>query len=179
LAISKEKKKELVASYAEKFGRSKAILAADYRGLSVAQIGKLRNELRGQACEFLVAKNTLARLALEEAKLPALDGLSEGPTAVGICYEDAAAPAKTLADLAADLDEIFQLKGGLLRGKAISAADIVALSKLPSREVLLAQLLGNMQAPVGGLARTLQGVIQGFANVVNARKDQLEQGEAA
>jgi large subunit ribosomal protein L10 len=178
LAISKEKKKELVAAYSEKFARSRAILGADYRGVTVAEISDLRNELRKQDCEFLVTKNTLAKLALKEADLPVPKSLLDGPTAMGVCYQDVAAPAKILADFAKEADS-FSLKGGLLAKAEMSPEDIVMLSELPPREVMLSQLLGNMQAPVGGLARTLSGVVQGFANVMNARIDQLEKAEAA
>ena len=178
MAISKEKKRELVASYSEKFARSRAVLGADYRGLSVAEISNLRNELRKQDCEFLVMKNRLAKLAFKEADLPIPEALLEGPTAVGVCYQDVVAPAKILANFAKEADGL-SLKGGLLARTEMSPEDMILLSKLPSREVVLSQLFGNMQAPVSGLARTLRGIVQGFANVINARSDQLEKAEAA
>jgi len=173
MAISKEKKERLVSDYQEKFSRSKAILGADYRGLTVVQMGGLRNELRSQGCEFLVAKNTLIKLALERAGLPVPESLLEGPTAIGVCYQDIVVPAKTLANYAKEMEQ-FSLKGGVLGRSRIGPEDVVTLSNLPSREVLVAQLLGGMQAPMGSLVGTLNRVIQGLANVLNARAGQLK-----
>ena len=177
MAISKEKKQELVAGYSEKFARSRAILAADYRGLTVADISALRNKLREQDCEFMVVKNTLAKLALQEASLPVPQAFLEGPTAVGVCYQEVVAPAKTLTSLANEV-EVFSIKGGILGRSEIDPEDIVVLSQLPSMELLLSRLMGQMQAPVGTFVRGLNGIVQGLANVFSARIDQLEGAKA-
>lgn len=172
MAISKEKKEKLVAEYADRLARSEAVIFADYRGLSVKNMEKLRRQLWDSESVFQVIKNTLLRRALQDAGLSVPEEALIGPTAVGYCFEDVATVVKTLADFAKDTG-ILTFKGGVLGTKFIAAEDVEALAHLPSREELLARVVGGVQAPIRGLVNVLAGTIRGLVNVLQARADQL------
>jgi len=176
LAISQDKKQQLLADYVEKLSRSQAVILANYQGLSVARISELRKRLRpvGSGCQ--VIKNTLLRLALQEAKLTGLDDLLEGPTAISYCYQDAQPVAQMLVEFTRE-GSPFALKGGLLGRRPLTADDISRLANLPSREVLLAQVLAGFQAPMRGLVRVLNGPMRGLITVLKARADQMAPAE--
>lgn len=173
MAVSRRKKEELVAEYTDRLSRSTAIILTDYRGLRTAEMNRLRNQLREVGTGYHVTKNRLVRLALKESGLPSLEGLLEGPTAIGFCYQEVPLAAKALMDFASEF-ETFSIKGGLLDGKFIDAGRIEALATLPPREVLLAQALAGMRAPISGLVGVLSGTLRGLLNVLRARADQLE-----
>lgn len=173
MAISRRKKEELVAEYTEKLSQSTAIILTDYRGLRTVEMNRLRNELREVGADYHVTKNTLVKLALEESGLPPLGDLLEGPTAIGFCYQEVPTAAKALMDFASEFETFF-IKGGLLDGKFIDARRIEALATLPPREVLLAQALAGMKAPISGLIGVLNGTLRGLLNVLKARAKQLE-----
>lgn len=173
MAISKEKKQELVKSYTEEFSRSRAAFLTDYRGLSVAEINQLRNEMREVGSGYHVVKNRLVKLALREAGLPVPEELLRGPTAIGFCYEDVIAPAKILTEYAKE-SKVLTIKGGILGEKVIDVQVISSLADLPSRDVLLAQLLSGIQSPIAGLVNVLSGTLRGLVTVLKARADQME-----
>ena len=173
MAISREKKEELVADLIAKFSRSKAAILTDYRGLSVAEISQLRNKMREVKSGYHVVKNRLTKLAMERAGLPVPESLLIGPTAICFCYEDVVAPAKVLVEFAKE-SKILSIKGGLLSGKLVTAEDISALAALPSRETLLAQVIAGMQAPLAGLVNVLSGPMRALIYVLQARARQLE-----
>jgi len=173
LAISKEKKEEIVADLIAKFSRSKAAILTDYRGLTVVEISQLRNQMREVKSGYHVVKNRLTKLAIEEAGLPVPESLLTGPTAIGFCYEDAVAPAKVLMEFAKE-SKVLSIKGGLLGGKVITADDVLALAALPSRETLLAQVIAGMQAPLAGLVNVLKGPTRALIYILQARAKQLE-----
>jgi large subunit ribosomal protein L10 len=177
LAISKEKKQELVKSYTEELSRSQAVILTDYRGLPVTELNQLRNKMREAESGYHVVKNRLAKLALKEAGLPVLEELLQGPTAIGFCYEDVVAPAKVLTDYAKE-SKVLTIKGGILGERVIDVQAISALADLPPRDVLLAQLLSNIQSPMTGLVNVLNGTLRGLVNVLKAHADQLEAGNA-
>lgn len=176
MAISKDKKRQLVADYAEKLRRTQAVILANYQGLDVAQMSELRNRLRtvGTGCQ--VIKNTLLGLALEEAELPAMDPLLEGPTAISFCYQDVQPVAQVLVQLTREASP-FTLKGGLLGHRLLTAEDINRLANLPSREILLSQILTAFQSPARGLVSVLSGPMRGLITVLRARADQLAPAE--
>jgi len=176
LAISKAKKEELVADYAERLRRSQAVILTDYRGLSVADIQSLRKRLRELDTGYQVAKNTLLRLALQEAGLPAVDHLLEGPTAIGFCYREVTPVARAVVEFSRE-KESFVIKGGLVGRQTLGPAEVAALADLPSREVLLAHLLGAFQAPIAGLLRVFNGPLQGLMTVLKGRMEQLAPAE--
>jgi large subunit ribosomal protein L10 len=173
LAITREKKSELVSEYTEKLQRSQAVIVAEYRGLTTKQLQDLRRELRANGSEMVVAKNTLIALALVEAGMPAPDKLFKGPTAFTFCYTDVAAPAKSLNKWARD-SKVLVVKGGLLGNSVFDASGVTQLAELPGREQLLSQVVGVLQAPISGFVNVLAGTLRGLVNLLNARVDQME-----
>lgn len=174
MAITREKKQAMVADYAEKLRRSQAVIVTEYRGLTHKQLEALRRELRGCSSELLVSKNTLMRRALSEVGLPAPDALLSGPTAMMFCYDELAAPAKVLSKFARDT-KVMVLRGGMIGQSVFDAAGVQALTELPGKDQLRAQVVGALQAPISGLVNVLAGPLRGFLNVLNARIGQMEQ----
>ena len=177
MAITKERKRELIDSYVETLSQSEGVIMTNYRGLTVSQLETLRNQLREINTSYHVIKNTLLELALEQAGLPVADEILAGPVAAGFCQSDLPAVAKTLMDFAKEF-EVFEIKGGLLGDKVMDLESIKALASLPPREVLLAQVVGGFQAPISGLVSALGGILRGLVYVLQARKEQLESGSA-
>lgn len=153
-----EEKAQVVAEIKEKLQSSSGVVLADYRGLTVSQVTQLRSQLREAGVEYRVLKNTMVRRAAHEVGIEGLDSFLEGPTAVAFSV-DPVAPAKVLADFAKTTKN-FAIKAGVVEGKVVDQAGIIALASLPSREVLLAQVLRGMQAPLTGMANVLQGPIR-------------------
>jgi large subunit ribosomal protein L10 len=174
LAITREKKEAIVAVYGEKIRRSQALLVTEYRGLKVKQLEALRRELRGCDSELVVSKNTLFARALANAGMPVPESLLTGPTAVTFCFGELAAPAKALSKWAKDT-KILVLRGGMVGGSVFDGAGVEAVSLLPGRDQLRAQVVGALQAPIAGLVNVLAGPVRGFLTVLNARIGQLEQ----
>jgi len=177
LAISREKKQELVKNYVEEFSRSQAAILTDYRGLSVTELNRLRNKMREAGSGYHVVKNRLIKLALREVGLPVPEELLQGPTAIGYCYEDVIAPAKVLTEYTKE-SKTLAIKGGILGDRVVDVKVISSLADLPPRDVLLAQLLSGVQSPMAGLVNVLSGTLRGLVTVLKARADQLEAGSA-
>jgi large subunit ribosomal protein L10 len=178
LAITREKKEQLVAQYVENISRSKAVFVTDYRGLTVANIQALRAKTREAQGGYLVVKNTLARLALQRAGLPVPEEMLTGPVGIGFAYGDIAAMAKLLGDQARDT-KILQVKGGIVDGRILNTAQIGTLADLPPREVIMAQLLGLIQQPGSRVAGILNAAGNKLAATVKAYAEKLEQSAAA
>ena len=155
----------------DKLAGADAALLTEYRGLTVKQLADLRRQLRPTGAEYKVYKNTLVRFAAREVVDDQLDSLLTGPTAITFVRGDAAAVAKTLRDFART-NQALVLKGGLLGAKVVSAKDVEALAELPSRDVLLAQLAGALQAPLTKLAGLLQALPRNFAYGLSALIEQ-------
>jgi large subunit ribosomal protein L10 len=168
--VNRDNKAQLVSELAQKLASAKAAFLADYRGLNVEQLNKLRGELRGAGAEYQVVKNTLLRLASKGTGSECLDPYLAGPTAIAIASADPVAPAKVLAEFA-KANAKFELKGGALDGKALSVADIQALAELPSREVLLAKLLGSLNAPASNFVGVLAAIPRSLVQVLAAIQD--------
>jgi len=177
LAITRQKKEELLREYGERLGRAQVMIWSRYSGLTVAQVTALRTGLRQAGAEGVVVKNTLIRRALEEAELPIDQAVMDGPCVVTFVYDDIAPAAKVVTDFARANADQFVVQGGIIGDQIATAAQITSLTTLPSREVLLGQVVGGIQAPISGFVNVLAGVIRSFANVLNARKDQLEGSE--
>jgi large subunit ribosomal protein L10 len=173
LAISKEKKEAIITDLTEKFSRSQAIILTDYRGLSVAEISRLRHQLREMTTGYHVVKNRLVKLALAKAGLPVPEDLLQGPTAMAFCYEDVAASAKAVMDFARE-SRILTIKGGVLSDRVITTKQVSALATLPSVDVLRAQVLAGIQSPMAGLLDVLSGPLRQLVYVLQARAQQLE-----
>lgn len=155
MAITREKKTELVDEYVEHLRNSHAVLLTDYRGTTVQQIQKLRRQLRQQDTIVQVAKNTLLKRALREAGMPVPDDLLAGPTAIVYLPEDVASSSKLFFDSLKEADKIV-VKGAILEGQILDAEGARKLRDLPTRASVLAQLLGVIQAPASELLRTLE-----------------------
>jgi large subunit ribosomal protein L10 len=173
LAINRKKKETLVSGYTEKLQRSQAMIVTEYRGLTHKQLEGLRRDLRGCESELAVSKNTLLARALREVGQPVPEALLTGPTAVVFCYNEIAAPAKVLTKFAKD-SKIMVLRGGMVGPSVFDASGVQALTELPSKDQLRAQVVGTLQAPIVGLVNVLSGTLRGFLNVLNARSEQLE-----
>jgi large subunit ribosomal protein L10 len=176
--VNREEKATAVAEIAEQIQGSEAVFAVDYRGITVAQIKELRTKLRDSDATFRVVKNTLTERAADQADAEALKSLLEGPTALTFVRGDAAAAAKTIADFQRSTGgELLPFKGGLMEGNALDAAQITAISKLPSRQVLYGQLVGVVASPITGLARSLNGLVSGLAIALGGVLEKKESGE--
>ncbi|TMG61551.1 MAG: 50S ribosomal protein L10 [Chloroflexi bacterium] len=170
----KEQKAEQVDLLTEKLKKAKVAVLTDYRGLTVGQIQDLRGKLRTGDVEYRVVKNTLARRAAEAAGVPALQKELEGPVAIAFGYDDLATPAKLINEWVRTSRLKLDVKGGLVEGRVFSPDQVKQLADLPSREVLLAQLLGTLQTPVGQLVAIMQTPHQQLLGVLNAYKTKLE-----
>lgn len=178
LAITREKKEEIVTRYVEALSRSKAVFLTDYRGLSVANIQALRAKLREAQGGYMVVKNTLVQIALEKAGWPVPEELLTGPIAISLAYGDVAAVAKLLMEYARET-KILQVKGGIVEGKVLDAAQVGTVADLPPREVLVAQLLGLIQQPGARLAGVLNATGSKLAATIKAYVDKLESAPGA
>lgn len=168
--MNRNSKQEVVAELNGKMNAATATFVADYRGLTVDQVNDLRGKLREADVEYLVVKNTLLKLAIKDTGNACLEEFLSGPTAIAIAGDDPVAPAKVLSDFAKGHDK-FELKGGSLDGKALDIAAIKALSDLPSREVLLAKMLGSINAPVSNFVGVLAAVPRSLVQVLVAVQD--------
>lgn len=171
--MARPEKVRMVEEIADRLKRSQAVVLTDYRGLDVKAITELRAKLREAGAELKVVKNTLTRLAAQSVEIEGLDPYLEGPTAAAFSYSDAVAAAKVISDFAKAHDAL-QVKAGVLNGKVISAEEVVALAKLPSREELVAKVLWGLQSPIAGLVNVLNGPVRGLVYALEAIRKQKE-----
>lgn len=153
-----EQKKQVVADLIELLKSAQAGVLVNYRGITVEQDTQLRNKLREAGVEYKVVKNTLTRFAANEVGYQELDEQLNGPTALAISTTDPVAPAKVLSDFAKDVEAI-EIKAGFLDGKVISLDEIKTLASTPSRDVLIAKIMGSLNSPISKLVRTLQALV--------------------
>jgi len=171
--LNKDNKQELVTEMHERLGRAKAVFLADFRGMDVGKATTLRNELRSASVEYKVFKNTLLERASQGTDMECLSPYLTGPTAIAISYDDPVGAAKVLSKFAKDPQGKFVLKVGVLSGKLLDVKQIQALAELPSREVLLAKMLGSMQAPATnfvGVLAALPGSLVRALDAIRAQK---------
>ncbi len=172
MAVTKQKKEEVLQDLLDKFSRSKAVVFADYRGLDVASISEIRAELRKNDSEMKVAKKTLIKLAAKKDFGDLSDEIMQGPVVATFSYEDALSGVQVLFKFSKKNDKL-KLLGGIIDGKIVDADVIMKYAKLPSREELLAKLIGSMNAPVSGFVGIGNSLISGIVRVLNAYKDTL------
>lgn len=161
-----KQKQEVVKELTERIRESKGIVLADYRGLTVEQDTELRVALRKAGVDYRVVKNTLTRFAMKENGLDAIDTHLNGPTAIAMSG-DPVAPAKVLAEYSKKYEKL-ELKAGVVEGRIIDVDGVKALADLPSREVLVAKVLGGFNAPITGFVNVLNGNIRGLVVALNA-----------
>ncbi len=177
--MNRDEKAAVIDRIAGELTESQAVFAVDYRGITVKQIAELRARLRDADASFSVVKNSLTERAADKAGAEGLKSSLQGPTALTFVRGDAAAAARALSE-AQRTTQFLAFKGGLMDGQAVSAEDITAISRLPSREVLYGQLVGVIASPISGLVRTLNALIAGVAIQLQAIHDQgLVGGSAA
>ena len=164
-------KEQLVVELKEKIGGAKALYYTDFTGLNVKSMTELRRRLRKQGVEYVVIKNTLALRAVNESGL--VGERLKGPTGI-VVAKDPVAAAKVITDFAKENDKRPAVKGGMFDGKSVNAAQVAKLANMPSREQMLSQLGGYMQAPMSGMVTAMNSLLSNFAGVVEALKAQRE-----
>jgi large subunit ribosomal protein L10 len=167
LAITKQRKDQLVSEYVELIEQSRAIFLADYMGLSVKEMETLRDKVREANGQMSVTKNTLLRIALEQSERDIPEDLLIGQTATGFALGEAPALAKILVEQAKANDKLT-LRGAIVGNQILSAAEVEALSKLPSLEQLRAQIIGLIGTPAQGIASALSNGVRQVVNVLDA-----------
>ena len=158
-----KQKEEEVSKLAEKLKEAKIILLTDYRGINVADVTKLRADLRNTSSEYKVIKNNIIKRALDANGESGLDDLLEGPTAIVIGTEDYLEPSKVIYNFSKN-NEFYKIKGGIIEGKVMTAEEIITLAKLPSRQELMAKLAGALLGNITKLAVALDAVREQKAN---------------
>jgi large subunit ribosomal protein L10 len=177
--MARPEKVEQVDLLAEKLRNAKVAVLTDYRGLSVGQLQDLRGRLRSQEVEYRVVKNTLARRAAAEAGHDEFQDLLKGPVAIAFGYSDLGAPARVLGEFTRQTRLKLDIVGGLVEGRVMNPDQVRQTADLPSREILIAQLLGTLQSPVAQLVATIQAPVQQLVGLLEAYRDKLGGTEAA
>lgn len=171
-------KQAIVADLADKLRNSQGGVFVDFAGTTVAADTEMRRALRAAGVEYAVVKNTLTRIAANQVGFEELDPILNGSTAMAVCKSDPVAAAKIICEYANKKDSTIKIKAGFVDGKVISAAEVQALSELPSKEALVAQVLGTMMAPVTSFATVLNANIRGLAVALQAIADKKSEGAA-
>ncbi|HZT86008.1 MAG TPA: 50S ribosomal protein L10 [Gaiellaceae bacterium] len=177
--MKREQKEQVVEDLTQRLKAAETLLVADYRGLTMPQIDQLRTRLLESGARFTVVKNTLTRRAAEAAGADALLALLDGPSAIAFLEADGdmVAAAKALADAARETN-VLEIRGGIMQGRSLTAAEVQSLATLPPADVLRGQVLGAIVAPLTALAGLLNAPLQNLVGLIDARIDQLG-GEAA
>jgi large subunit ribosomal protein L10 len=171
--VKLEEKQKIAEDLHERFSKSAIVVVTDYKGLDVSAMNDLRRKLREEDIEFQVAKNTLLMRAAKDTEVALIQDYFKGPSAVAFSYKDPVAPAKILAQFAKD-NKKLEIKGGVLKDKVLDVDAIKALAKLPSREVLLGQLLSVINEVPSSFVRTIAEIPRSLLNVLTAIRDQKE-----
>jgi large subunit ribosomal protein L10 len=174
--LNRDQKSAVIDEVAAQISESEAVFAVDYRGISVPQAAELRGRLRDADATFRIVKNTLTERAADKAGAGALKAVLEGPTAMTFVRGDAALAAKALADFRRATG-VLELKGGWMAGAPLDVAQIDAIARLPSRDVLTGRLVGMVASPLTGLATSLNGLIGGLARQLQQIADQKKENE--
>lgn len=168
-------KQETIQELAGLLSRSQAVFLCEYRGLTVKKITDLRSRVRKAGGEMKVAKNTLMRLALQQAGLPTMDPYETGPNVYTLVYGDIAAVAKTLRDYSKEKgNDALVIKGGVMGQDLLNKDQVLALADLPPREVLLAQVVGTIAAPLRSLVTVLSGPARGLVTCLSQIQEKKE-----
>jgi large subunit ribosomal protein L10 len=156
-----------VQAIAERIQNAQSMVLADFTGLTVDQMTTFRRTCREKAVECRVVKNRLARIAADNAKMEIMKDHLNGPTAILFGPESQVDPAKVVVDFAKD-NEAMTVKGGFVDGKYLDSSQIVALSKIPGRDELIAKMMGSINSPLSGLAATMNGVVAALTRTIDA-----------
>ncbi|MCS7200017.1 MAG: 50S ribosomal protein L10 [Caldimicrobium sp.] len=175
--ITRAKKEEMLKALQEKLQRSEAVFIASFRGFKVSEVNEIRRLIREKGGEYRVYKNTLIRIGSENTPFRAIMDYVEGPTALVFSYKDPVEIAKVLKEFIKTHPNL-QLRGLVIKGKGYDSQVIDELVKLPPKEILLAQLLGTIQAPLSGFVGVLSAVIRNFLYVLKAIEEKKGKGES-
>lgn len=168
-----EQKQKIVEELSDKFRKSKVLIITDYKGLNVTTLNELRRKLREFDIEYRVVKNTLLARAADDTDVAKIKDAFKGPSAIAMSFEDPVSPAKVLTKFAEE-NKKLEIKMGVMGARVLNIDDIKALSSLPSREVLLGQVLSSMIAVPTGLVSALSNIPRKMINVIQAIKEQKE-----
>lgn len=168
------RKVAMLAEIKDRMERASVVISADYRGLTVAQLTDLRRALRPATVDVNIVKNTLAALAATQAGRPEMSELLDGPTALAIGFGDPIAPVKLLTEHLRQRRLALTIHGGWLEGKILDAKGVESLATMPSKEQMIADVVGKLQSPLYNFAGLLQSTIRNFAGLVESRARQLE-----
>ncbi len=171
----REQKAAAVAEIKERLQATQSVVFMDYRGMNVATVTKLRRKCREAGVDMKVIKNTLTRLAATELGMEAINTKLEGTTAAFFGMNDPVAPAKILEEFLKESKLTLEIKGGIVSGKVIDAAGVKALASLPDKNVLIAQVLGTLIAPITGFYSVLQGNTRNLVYALEAVRKQKEE----
>jgi large subunit ribosomal protein L10 len=174
LALSKDSKKEILQDLIAKLKESKGVVLTDYQGMNVSQISSLRNELKEKKVEFKIVKNTLMEKASEELNVEDLTKDLIGCTAMAFCSDDGVAPARLLKEYFKKNKIDLKIKSGLIDGKVFSPEKIMEIASLPSKDVLIAQMINGVKSPLYSLVFILQGPLRGLIYTLEAVRKQKE-----
>lgn len=174
---TKKEKIELTAELADRLGQADILYLADFTGLSVKHMTELRRRFREAGSQFIVVKNRLALRALEQLDVPDISEHLRGPTGFVLAQDDPVIPAKTLREFAREFEDRPALKVGVVEKRVVSAEEIRRLAELPSREELLAGIMGSLTAPLAGIVGVLEGLLRDLAYMIEevAKKKEAEE----
>lgn len=168
-----KQKKQVVEEIKNKIDDAQSVILVDYRGLNVEEVTELRKKYSEAGVDYKVYKNTMMRFAFKDAGLEDFGEYLKGPNAVAFGYEDPVAPAKVSNEFAKDHEKL-EIKAGIVDGNIINLDRIKALADLPSKEVLIGQVLGGLNGPISGFANVLQGTMRNLVYALNAVKEKQE-----
>ncbi len=174
MTLSKDSKKEILQELITKLKESKGVVLTDYQGMNVSQISRLRNELKEKRIEFKVVKNTLMEKASEELNVEDLTKDLIGCTAMAFCSDDGIAPARFLKEYFKKNKIDLKIKSGLIDGRVFSPERIMEIASLPSKDVLVAQMINGVKSPLYSLVFILQGPLRGLIYTLEAVKKEKE-----
>ena len=166
-----EAKQAIVQEIADKMKNAQGTVVVDYRGLNVEEVTELRKKARENNIDYKVYKNSMMRFAAKEAGVEGLLDVLVGPTAIAFCEDDPVAPAKLINDFAGE-HKALEIKAGVVEGKVLDVAGVKELAELPPREVLVAKVLGGLNAPISGFANVLNANLKGLVVALNAIAEQ-------
>ncbi len=177
MSIARTRKEKVRADLAKELANSRCVVLADFTGIDVAGMTRLRREMRSAGVGFKVVKNTVLRRVFADVDVPgdaAVTGLAEGPTAVAWAADEIL-PVRALKRFASTNDGRPGIKGGYVSGQSLSASEMTSLADMPGRDELVAKIMGSMNAPLQGFVNVTGAVLRGFLNAVNGLREKREQ----
>lgn len=173
------RKEQQVTALQKRISESTIAIATDYTGMSVSDMTDLRKSLRGQGVDFRIVKNTLTYIAADTAGRPLFKEIVQGPTGVAFGYGEVVEPAKALTDFIRENRSVLKVRGALMGDRTLSATEVEALGKLPSKDELIARLAGQLQGGIAGLVYVLSAPITGLVTVLKRHAETLEESSTA